>query len=191
MTEIKNLKEVVNRVKAEQYEWSLENFGRHPAADPALGLIEELGELSHAILKQRQNIRGSSEEHDAAAKDAVGDMAIYLLDVVSSISSQIVRPLETPHSTVPVFFLSTSVGALAMHVGQNNFSSVPQIAELILNALNTYCLQRGWSFAEILDETWAQVKQRNWKKNPQNGASEQVLAFPATESAAMTPTPEV
>ena len=44
-----------------------------------LGVSEEVGELCHAVLKQRQLIRGTHEEHDAAAKDAVGDIVLYLL----------------------------------------------------------------------------------------------------------------
>lgn len=42
--------------------------------------MEELGELTHSHLKQLQGIRGTPEEHVAKAKDAVGDIIVYLAD---------------------------------------------------------------------------------------------------------------
>jgi len=44
-----------------------------------LGLIEELGELAHSHLKEQQGIR-TSEDHVAKAKDAIGDIVIFLAD---------------------------------------------------------------------------------------------------------------
>lgn len=49
------------------------------AHQPLLGMVEELGELSHAHLKVEQGIR-TNEDHEAARKDAIGDLLIYLLD---------------------------------------------------------------------------------------------------------------
>lgn len=46
---------------------------------PFAGMVEELGELAHAILKKRQGIR-TNEDHDADAKDAYADLRIYGLD---------------------------------------------------------------------------------------------------------------
>jgi NTP pyrophosphatase (non-canonical NTP hydrolase) len=49
-----------------------------------MGLVEEVGELSHALLKQKQGIRGSADDHEAAAKDAVGDIVIFLANLCSA-----------------------------------------------------------------------------------------------------------
>jgi NTP pyrophosphatase (non-canonical NTP hydrolase) len=66
-------------------EWEQYNF---PNPDPedalvrsVFGVVEEVGELVHAILKKKQGIRGSAEEHDTAIKDAIGDAFMYLLGV--------------------------------------------------------------------------------------------------------------
>jgi|WetSurMetagenome_2_1015567.scaffolds.fasta_scaffold10221_5 NTP pyrophosphatase (non-canonical NTP hydrolase) len=77
MTDLKQLQQ-------EHLTWSLENFpdNRDPI-HPVLGVVEEVGELSHALLKQAQGIRGSHAEHEAAAQDAIGDIVIYLCDVCS------------------------------------------------------------------------------------------------------------
>lgn len=61
-------------------EWSRKNFPNNESIDPAMGLVEELGELFHALLKERQGIRGSKATHEAAAKDAIGDLLIYMAD---------------------------------------------------------------------------------------------------------------
>jgi NTP pyrophosphatase (non-canonical NTP hydrolase) len=71
------------RLQDEVNEWSLRNFGpKNPATThrTLLGVMEEVGELAHARLKEEQGIRGTPEEHQAAATDAIGDIVIYLAD---------------------------------------------------------------------------------------------------------------
>ena len=52
----------------------------HPQHAPDYGLIEEFGELFHAILKNIQGIRGFDDKDtfEKAVKDAIGDMMVYL-----------------------------------------------------------------------------------------------------------------
>jgi NTP pyrophosphatase (non-canonical NTP hydrolase) len=57
--------------------WVKRNFPNATPAHGLLGLIEELGELAHAQLKTESNIRGN-EDHEAAIRDSVGDLVIYL-----------------------------------------------------------------------------------------------------------------
>lgn len=64
--------------------WKLHNFPASDDRDQLLGIVEELGELAHAILKLRQGIRGTPAEHEAAAKDAVGDLFIFLTNFCSA-----------------------------------------------------------------------------------------------------------
>jgi NTP pyrophosphatase (non-canonical NTP hydrolase) len=61
----------------EHRDWQVPNFGEPDPFEMHVGLVEELGELSHSILKMRQGIRGTKEEHYLAMEDAVGDMVIY------------------------------------------------------------------------------------------------------------------
>lgn len=69
-----------DQLQAEVGEWSRKNFPNNTPDNPFKGMVEELGELAHALLKKEQGIRGTAEEHDAAAKDAVGDLIIYTAD---------------------------------------------------------------------------------------------------------------
>ncbi|KKK62283.1 hypothetical protein LCGC14_3005880, partial [marine sediment metagenome] len=45
---------------------------------PLTKALDAIGRLAHADLKQSQGIRGSDAEHEADAKDAIGDLLIYL-----------------------------------------------------------------------------------------------------------------
>ncbi|MCL5265162.1 MAG: hypothetical protein M1343_08235 [Chloroflexi bacterium] len=124
------------QLQQEQRAWIQYNFpGRHDF-QPLLGVVEELGELAeatddprlleltkklgklaHSHLKRVQGIRGTAEEHHAKAKDAIGDIVVFLSD---------------------------------------------------------YCSACGYDFQEIIETTWAEVKQRDWQKDKLRGGSESV-----------------
>lgn len=70
----------------EVLEWSTRNFGEVPNTQipvrisSFLGMVEEMGEMAHAILKMSEGIRGSTAVHEAKMKDAIGDIIVFLLD---------------------------------------------------------------------------------------------------------------
>jgi hypothetical protein len=68
-------------VQIEVGEWSNENFGEQPSSNALMGAGEEMGELIHSILKRKQGIRMDEEDVGVEAeRDAIGDIAIYLMD---------------------------------------------------------------------------------------------------------------
>jgi len=71
--------QTLREIQDAQAQWQLRNFGPQEWNAAFLGMVEEMGELSHAFLKQTQGIRGTFEEHEAAAQDAVGDLLIFTL----------------------------------------------------------------------------------------------------------------
>lgn len=70
---------MLKRLQEEVKVWRGKNFGEQPSWISLLGAVEELGELAHAHVKEVQGIR-MSEDHIENAKDAVGDIVIYLAD---------------------------------------------------------------------------------------------------------------
>jgi NTP pyrophosphatase (non-canonical NTP hydrolase) len=77
------LVDLCNVLQGEMHDWRLRNF---PEADPEqqlLGVVEEVGELAHAHLKDIQGIRGDAYKHEAESRDAIGDMLIYLMGYCS------------------------------------------------------------------------------------------------------------
>lgn len=105
----------LRQLQDEQKTWVAHNFGARPVLQPFIGMVEELGELAHAILKLWQGIRGSPEELEAEAKDALADLIVFACD---------------------------------------------------------YATSRGWDLETLLGDTWAEVKQRDFKKYPRNGRTE-------------------
>lgn len=72
-------------MQKEIYSWSTKNFGRPQLrfhVNSFLGVVEEVGELAHCMLKASQGIRGSFSGHVDKAADAVGDIVVFLLDFV-------------------------------------------------------------------------------------------------------------
>lgn len=103
-------------LQAESHEWRTRNFPEtaHQSELQLLGVVEEVGELSHATLKAIQKIRGSEAEHRAAKMDAVGDIIVYLAG---------------------------------------------------------YCSAEDIDLQDCVETAWAEVKQRDWIKNPERGLS--------------------
>lgn len=69
---------MLSKLQREVQEWGKHNF---PDAVPLmafLGMVEELGEMAHAILKAWEGIRGTPEQHEAEKRDAIGDLIIFL-----------------------------------------------------------------------------------------------------------------
>lgn len=101
----------LRQLQEEQRPWVEHNFpGRKPYF-PLLGVVEEIGELAHAHLKAEQGIRGTKEELALKARDAIGDVIVFLAD---------------------------------------------------------YCTASGYDLQSIVEEVWAEVKQRDWKANPED-----------------------
>lgn len=71
----------LNELQKEVKIWADRNFGTdRNHLHPLLGVAEEVGELNHAILKMEQGIRGSKSKHYVEAKDAIGDIIVFLAD---------------------------------------------------------------------------------------------------------------
>jgi len=68
-------------------EWREKNFPEeHRTAQMQLmGVVEEVGELAHALLKMEQGIRGSREYHMGKIEDAIGDVTIYLCGLATAL----------------------------------------------------------------------------------------------------------
>ena len=74
-------------VQQKLFKWQREQFGNTPLAHLALGVAEEVGELSHAILKRDQGIRGfdDKKKFEEAVADAIADTAIYSINLCSTL----------------------------------------------------------------------------------------------------------
>jgi NTP pyrophosphatase (non-canonical NTP hydrolase) len=79
----------------EHEQWLRYNFPNQLPHEPLLGLVEEVGELSHAHLKYGQRIRGyDQQQYWDEATDAVGDILVYLASYCNSNGLDLQKCLE-------------------------------------------------------------------------------------------------
>lgn len=157
----------LREIQREVRDWTKANFDTSIEYHPLLGLVEEVGELAHAVLKSEQGIRGTIEEHEAAAQDAIGDATIYLLDLANRQKRKIVEPSyeDGDDAIIDVFYLVANVGFAAEAFTDDEDIDLDSIAQSLSNVCSSY----GWDYLEIVNTTWDKVKQRNWVKDPDNG----------------------
>ena len=73
---------MIREIQEELSIWQKHNFPDRPSHQPLLGMMEELGELTHAHLKEEQGIR--KQDYEAKIKDAIGDIFVYMLDYANA-----------------------------------------------------------------------------------------------------------
>ena len=78
----------LNKIDKEFAEWRTKNFTNISPDKALLGIMEELGEICHIILKRSQGIR-LDETSDDSLKDGVGDLVIYLIDFCNQVEIDI------------------------------------------------------------------------------------------------------
>jgi hypothetical protein len=156
--------------------WVAKNFPNPSMPSPGeslLGMNEELGELAHAHLKEAQNIRGTPEEHQAEARDAIGDYTIYALGVMNAwgitpatINVKQVRADET------LLRLSHATGRISKAYVENSGTGGDWL-KWCIHYVGEYARLRGWNYDDLVNETWAHVMKRDWLKDPINAGESQ------------------
>jgi NTP pyrophosphatase (non-canonical NTP hydrolase) len=167
--------------------WVAHNFpttdgaGNIPMQETCEGLIEEIGELAHANLKAKQNIRGTQAEHEAAAKDAIGDMTVYLWGITARQPESfidkdfwgVVTNIRGKQNAALILEMATSVGNLSANVSQRYSASGYSVSRYhvacLIALLMNYCQRCGWDYHGIVAETWTAVEKRDWQRFPGDG----------------------
>lgn len=185
---------MLNYIELQQeiYQWKVKNFGgkvKHGHQN-MLGVIEEIGELSHSVLKKQQGIR-LNENHDEKIEDAIGDIFIFLLNWLSEKNIIIDMPLvfyddsvcnvDDEINVMEVYMSAYELVHIQLShetgkIKDNKLSKYEteqffrQSAKTLIEKLIFFCGCNNLSFETVVLNTWSQVKQRNWKENKINGA---------------------
>lgn len=151
-----------------------------------MGMWEESGELAHAYLKNAQNIRGDAAFHQAAAKDAVGDIMVYLVSYCTKMGLNLTEiivegdangDMQTfPH---PAWAMHNGIFAIGgeffklmnLHVTNAPVEEIKVAIYRLCAALYVFAQSYvSLSCYECLFVAWDEVKKRDWKVNPWKGA---------------------
>ena len=71
---------MLDDIQNEIHKWGKRNFPNAEPWEAVIGATEEWGEFCHAFLKAHRGIRGKT---DAEARDALGDVMIFLLHLAA------------------------------------------------------------------------------------------------------------
>lgn len=169
----------LQQIQFELNSWTVYNFGQQDSSIPIMGMIEELGELTHATLKQIQGIR--KRDYIEAKKDAVSDLVIYLLNYFNTkqinIDKTSILDIEFPKSYGEykcIIYINKHISNIATFNETKAGSYQIQIGtiERLLAIINHYCKLNNFDLLTTVNEVWEQVKLRDWKKYPNNGITE-------------------
>lgn len=84
----------INHMQQDRNAWVAYNFPDTPKDDSFYGMVEELGELAHHMLKRRQSIRGDGVDHEAEIRDACADLFIFMLGIATHEGFDLVEEIE-------------------------------------------------------------------------------------------------
>lgn len=156
----------LSKMQEEVSSWAIYNFGEQDAYRPLLGIFEELGEYAFA----RDSLS------PAGMRDAIGDMGIYILHYCSIrgwSSAELwdcrVGPTGPDMEVVRSLSHSHLKGAQNIRGGsaKHDFWLKQELSKLFWR-LDQASIDLGGDFLRIIHNTWEIVKQRDWKKNPNN-----------------------
>lgn len=157
---------------------------------PELGIIEEVGEAYHCILKQFQGIRGYDDpvKFKLEFTDAIGDILVYLCHWCFLRDAYFTMRGDLHHTPMPqrqvTVNLCNAMARVTYHqVGKTDVGIYVQIASDLVRAVEELALSFEQDAQACLIFTWNEVKQRNWTKDKLEGR------ITATEASNISPRP--
>jgi NTP pyrophosphatase (non-canonical NTP hydrolase) len=188
----------LNEISIEIGTWASKNFAIHA---PKLGVLEEVGEMVHCVLKRFQKIRGydKPDYFKSQFRDAIADCAIYLMhhmnmediklestttitDVFNTLDQNLCDPDEATD------FFGTMMEDVTSLL-QDVELSLPTVTvvESIIACLAYASMQEGFDFMDAVEETWARVMKRDWVKNPTDADKHAEQIHPAVPAGNEAP----
>lgn len=146
--------------------WQLKNFGKPSEKLMRLGMIEEVGELAHAILKSEQGIRSGAGAFRELAIDACCDAVIFSVQCATAQGAA--PPIPIMYQTLQAVDwqedLPHAVAEMAFYASGPDPDKLCAMAYLVVEHLGCDFLQELTSVVDV-------VTARDWKKFPKDGVS--------------------
>lgn len=163
--------------------WSENNFDNKRAAD--FGILEEIGEATHCVLKRIQGIRGFDNEEFFLKEfgDALADIIIYLSDwchqhntffkfgrnmitqsqpLTFDDQRRIIRHLLQAMDVIISVSDREPAGKFTV-VDESQFNMV---AQRLCSGVELWAEVYNLDLRLLVANTWMKISQRDWKKNP-------------------------
>ena len=186
----------LKQLQEEQVPWVKHNFGDRPSHQPLLGVTEELGELVSATNRTEARVGIVDwDDNIDLMQDAIADLAVFLCDYASAVDismgevdgmSVVKQPawdakdLDEGHKWDSwrklLLLMMETVGQVNHHhlkLEQGIRGSKEEHHLAIKGLLVTFTSQLRTAssilcidFYELVESVWAEVKKRDWKKDP-------------------------
>lgn len=166
---IRNLKRfdllLIQTVIAEHKQWTGYNFPHYQ--EPQLGLLEELGEFSHQLLKKGQKIRKTSVEDE---QDCIADAAIFYFHLCWKHGHVHYESPEPILISVEWHLAHAAIhaGHIMADIADNSHPSTIHMIGVWDN-LCAICHLNEWDFEKLVRLTWDEVKKRDFVEYPATG----------------------
>lgn len=160
----------MNEFQREHKEWLDRNFPKQTPEFPAVGCVEEAGELMHAVLKcQQSSVWGAEARYqdvDWREKmvDAIGDCAIYACSLCNTNNWEFSCLLAVAEYNVavipgtPAFQTAAQLVAAAVVVALH--PTLQSSLHVYLKQLYAVCQQFNFSLEDCIKATWKKVRRR-------------------------------
>jgi NTP pyrophosphatase (non-canonical NTP hydrolase) len=167
--------------------WADKNFKYRPH-QPELGLLEEVGEAAHVVLKAKQGIRGYDNPHKRKVDliDAIADAGIYALHfagIHALIPPGDVVNLQQPTEPKLFSLLAYAAGAVLSGDKQLAENNMP----VLFDILNTMAANENVNLLDLINDTWDRVSKRDWTKNPETAHIEAEKQPSSSSSSSINP----
>ena len=145
-------------------DWRDKNFTSNTKEHMMLGILEEIGELCHAVLKREQGIRSGVNpvESQRLIDDAIGDISIAAVGLITC------KPLGTLSLAARLEPIIRMAHQLIFAIANGAEPSEANITRL-LNAVQDFSDSEGGDYIKTVQQTAKGVMQRNWLKDKDNG----------------------
>lgn len=158
--------------------WARYNFGVTENAHfekeqlaKMLVLIQLMGEAAHSLLKSTQGIRGYNTKHQEQWNDSmqfIGEVAGKML--TDTEITQVLYQIPDSFKVAPLLGIVEEAGEMVTAVMDMNR---PADVEDAIGDLQVFLLHLcdvcGYDGDSSLKGVWSKVRQRDWKKNKENG----------------------
>ena len=136
-----------------------------------LVLMELMGEAAHSLLKSTQGIRGDNTEH----RKKWNDTMMFINQVSTALISdseitQVLYQVPDNFKVAPLLGIVEETGEMVTAVMDMNRKEDVEdaIGDLQVFLLHL-CEVSGYNADAALKGVWSKVRQRDWKKNKENG----------------------
>lgn len=166
-----------------------------PVHLPEYGIVEEIGEITHCILKRRQKIRDMDKDEVffPKLKDGFADTLVYLLHLCHiykvAISFDAHRTLlpggggDVWSKTTDRTFIAAAIKSASTLLDyceyakpeeglQSNLFMIP--CQKLCNTLFLWANRYEINLIEELERTWNKVQKRDWSKDRSNAATNEL-----------------